>query len=50
MKRKNCILPASLSYLFLVALGLLLLWAVPAVAQEPTAEPPVHVVQPVDTL
>ena len=50
MKRKNCILSASLPYLFFAVLGLLLLWAAPALAQEPTAEPPIYVVQPGDTL
>jgi len=50
VKRKNCILSTSLPYLFFAVLGLLLLWAAPALAQEPTAEPPVYIVQPGDTL
>ena len=50
VKRKDCILLTSLPYLFFAVLGLLLLWAAPALAQEPTAEPPVYVVQPGDTL
>jgi murein DD-endopeptidase MepM/ murein hydrolase activator NlpD len=36
--------------LALAALLLLCFWAVPALAQEPTPEPPVYVVQPGDTL
>ena len=49
--RRNARSPiANSQYLAYLVLALLFLLAAPAVAQEPTPEPPVYVVQPGDTL